>query len=257
MDEQLEHSHDSEAIKERVTGKTQHSYLSDFVYGAIDGTVTTFAVVFGVAGAGLNAQIIVILGVANLLGDGFSMAAGNYLSTKTEEQLREKAREMERRHIRMVPDGEREEIRQVFAAKGFAGDDLERAVDIITSDENRWVDTMLVDELGIQLEGPSPIKAATTTFVAFCVVGFIPLVAFIGGFFISANSTAMYVTSIFVTAVAFFIVGATKSLFVTQKWYRSGFETLAIGGIAALIAYLAGLAMSIAMPANNGSSVGL
>ena len=248
MKNELEHSHEKQDINDRIKGKTQHSYLSDFIYGAIDGTVTTFAVVSGVAGAGLNPQIIIILGVANLLGDGFSMAASNYLGTKTNEQLREKARDMERRHIRIEPEGEREEVRQIFAAKGFHGEDLERAVEIITANENRWIDTMLVDELGMSLEGPSPLKAATTTFFAFCIVGFIPLIAFIGGFIVNADSNSMYLTSVVITAIAFFVVGATKALFVTQKWYRSGFETLAIGGSAALIAYLVGLALTQVIP---------
>ena len=248
MNNDLEHSHEKQAINDRIKGKTQHSYLSDFIYGAIDGTVTTFAVVSGVAGAGLNPQIIVILGMANLLGDGFSMAASNYLGTKTNEQLREKARDMERRHIRIEPEGEREEVRQIFAAKGFHGEDLERAVEIITANENRWIDTMLVDELGMSLDGPSPLKAAATTFLAFCIVGFIPLIAFIGGFIVNLDSKSMYLISVVITAIAFFVVGATKSLFVNQKWYRSGFETLAIGGSAALIAYLVGLALTQVIP---------
>ncbi len=241
MKPELEHSHDPDAIAQRVGGKTDHSYLRDFVYGAIDGTVTTFAVVSGVAGAGLDPQIVTILGMANLIGDGFSMAASNYLGTRTEEQLRDKARAMERRHIREARDGEREEIRQIFANKGFEGKDLERAVEIITSDEERWVDTMLVDELGMSLESPSPIRAAVTTFVAFCMVGLLPLLPFIFGYFTSAETTALYIWSTLITALAFFMVGAAKAVFVEQRWYWSGLETLSIGGIAALLAYLVGL----------------
>lgn len=241
MDRTLEHSHEHEAISKRVLDKTRHSYLRDFVYGAIDGTVTTFAVVSGVAGAGLNSQIVVVLGLANLLGDGFSMAASNYLGTRTDEQLREKARAMEQRHIRFVPDGEREEVRQIFAAKGFEGSDLDRAVEIITSDEERWVNTMLVDELGLTLEGPSPFKAAATTFLAFCIVGLLPLLAFIYGYFVPTGSNTLYLVSSVITAGAFFLVGAAKSLFVDQKWYRSGMETLLIGGVAASLAYVVGM----------------
>lgn len=243
MESELEHSHEPEEIARRVQGKTQHSYLRDFVYGAIDGTVTTFAVVSGVAGAGLDPQIVTILGMANLIGDGFSMAASNYLGTRTEEQLRDKARAMERKHIRFAADGEREEIRQIFANKGFAGDDLERAVEIITSDEERWVDTMLVDELGMSLESPSPFKAAFTTFAAFCIVGLLPLLPFIIGYIVNAGTAQLYIWSSLITAMAFFLVGAAKSVFVEQKWYWSGLETLLIGGIAAILAYIVGLAL--------------
>jgi len=241
MNTTLEHAHDHDSIAQRVTGVTQHSYLRDFVYGAIDGTVTTFAVVSSIAGAGLNPEIVIVLGVANLLGDGFSMAASNYLGTRTEQQLREKAIAMEKRHIRVAPEGEREEVRQIFAAKGFKGDDLERAVEIITSNESRWVNTMLVDELGISLESPSAFKAATTTFLAFILVGLLPLAAFIYGLILPAESRWMFAASTVMTAAAFFLVGTAKSWFVNQKWYWSGFETLFVGGIAASLAYVVGL----------------
>ncbi len=238
---ELEHSHDPEEISQRLKGAKKHNYLGDFVYGAIDGTVTTFAVVSGVAGAGLDPGIVIVLGLANLVGDGFSMAAGNYLGTRTEGQLLERAREMERRHIRTSPEGEREEIRQIFHKKGFRDEDLERAVDIVTSDEVRWVDTMLVDELGLVLDSPSPIKAAVTTFVAFCLFGVLPLLAFLYGNVVPTGTWTLYLVSTVVTAIAFFLIGATKSFFVEQKWYWAGTETLIVGGIAASLAYVVGL----------------
>ncbi len=241
MNAKLEHAHDHASIAERVNGSADHSYLRDFVYGAIDGTVTTFAVVSGVAGAGLNPEIVIVLGMANLIGDGFSMAASNYLGTRTDQQLREKARAMEHRHIHEIPTGEREEVRQIYAAKGFEGADLDRAVEIITANESRWVDTMLVDELGLSLQGPSAFKAAMTTFVAFCLIGLLPLLAFIFGLVVPMETNLLYSISAVMTGVAFFFVGTAKSYFVDQKWYWSGLETLTVGGIAATLAYIVGL----------------
>lgn len=241
MSEILEHQHDHASIVERVQGTTDHSYLRDFVYGAIDGTVTTFAVVSGVAGAGLSPEVVIVLGFANLIGDGFSMAGSNYLGTRTDQQLREKARAMEHRHIRSFPEGEREEVRQIYAAKGFEGADLERAVEIITSDEERWVNTMLVDELGVSLDGPDPVKASLMTFFAFCLIGLLPLLAFIYGLFVPTHHNTLYLASTVITAVAFFLVGTAKSYFVDQKWYWSGIETLSVGGIAAALAYVVGM----------------
>ena len=113
----LEHSRAPEAIARRLKAKPTHSYLRDFVYGAIDGIVTTFAVVAGVAGARLSTAIVVILGLANLVADGFSMAVGNFLATQAERQLKDKARAMEQKHIETVPEGEKEEIRQIFSGK--------------------------------------------------------------------------------------------------------------------------------------------
>lgn len=234
-------AHTPERIRRRLETPVSDSYLRDFVYGAIDGTVTTFAVVSGVAGAGLSTGVIIVLGMANLVGDGFSMAASNYLGTKTEDELRKKARRMEEQHILQYPEGEREEVRQIFAGKGFAGQQLEQVVEVITADRKRWVDTMLVEELGLSLKGPSAIRAAVTTLIAFVLVGLIPLIAFIYNYLVPGGLTNPYLASTVLTAIAFFLVGAAKSWFVDASWYRAGTETLLIGGGAAALAYAVGL----------------
>jgi VIT1/CCC1 family predicted Fe2+/Mn2+ transporter len=179
--------------------------------------------------------------MANLVGDGFSMAASNYLGTKTEEELRKKARRTEEHHIAHYPEGEREEIRQIFASKGFEAEQLEQVVDVITSDRNRWVDTMMVEELGLPLKGPSAMRAAMTTLVAFVLVGLIPLVAFIYNYLSTTGLANPYIASTALTGVAFFLIGAAKSWFVGESWYRAGTETFVIGGGAAGLAYAAGL----------------
>jgi VIT1/CCC1 family predicted Fe2+/Mn2+ transporter len=212
------------------------------VYGAIDGTVTTFAVVSGVAGAGLSVGVIIILGFANLVGDGFSMAASNYLGTKAEEELRKKARRMEEEHIRKYPEGEREEIRQIFAGKGFEGDQLEHIVEVITADHKRWVDTMLVEELGLPLTSPSAIRAACVTMLAFVLVGIIPLLPFLVEPLLGISLFNPYAASAVMTGIALFLVGAAKSWFINESWLRAGLETFVVGSAAAVLAYLVGLA---------------
>ena len=144
------------------------------------------------AGTGLDSGIVIILGIANLLGDGFSMAASNFLGIRAEQQQMERIRRSEEMHIQRYPEGEREEVREIFRSKGFDGEDLARAVEIITSDVNQWVDTMLKEEFGIPLEGPNPIRAASTTFLSFVFVGFLPLLAFIIQYFPPNWSTGLF-----------------------------------------------------------------
>jgi VIT1/CCC1 family predicted Fe2+/Mn2+ transporter len=238
----LEHGHAPHEIEQRLRDGPRISYLRDWVYGGIDGTVTTFAIVAGAVGADLSNRFLLILGVANLLADGFSMAVSNYLGTCAEDEQRQKLRQAEHDHIRHNPHGEREEIRQIFAAKGFEGEGLEHAVDTITSDVERWVDTMLTDEHGMSLVGPNPYRAAWTTFWAFVVVGAVPLLAFVYRVFDHGLTIERAFTfSSIMTGAAFFAVGVLKSHFVDQAWWRGGLVTLGIGGLAAAIAYGAGM----------------
>jgi vacuolar iron transporter family protein len=175
----LEHGHNPRDIAKRLHEGPRVSYLRDWVYGGIDGTVTTFAVVAGVVGAELSTKALLILGAANLFADGFSMAAANYSGTKAEIGEYEKVRRMEERHVELAPEGEREEVRQIFAAKGFTGEALDTAVDVITAKRDRWIETMMTEEHGLPTIARSPGKAAIMTFLAFVICGSVPLLPFI------------------------------------------------------------------------------
>ena len=236
----LADEHTPLAVRRRLRNQPSASYLHDFIYGAVDGAVTTFAVVAGVAGADLDETVVIILGGANLVADGFSMAASNFLGSRAERQQRERARHEEQRHIRLVPEGEREEIRQIFAAKGFHGDDLERVVAVITSDPDLWTQTMMSEELGFGSTEPDEYRAALATLSAFLLVGFLPLVVFVYDAIDPGDVANAFTWSALLTAVAFLVVGGLKSRFVDQAWWRSALETLAIGGLAATLAYVAG-----------------
>jgi VIT1/CCC1 family predicted Fe2+/Mn2+ transporter len=185
--------------------------------------------------------VVVIMGIANVLADGVSMAVSNYLGIRAEQDQRARAREMERRHIELVPKGEREEVRQLFAAKGFAGEDLEKIVDVITADEDRWVDTMMADELGYGADDTVASRAAAATFAAFLVVGMLPLLPFLANAASDDLITAPFAWSAVLTAIAFFAVGSAKARVVGQRWWRAGMETLLVGGGAASVAYAVGV----------------
>jgi VIT1/CCC1 family predicted Fe2+/Mn2+ transporter len=233
--ESIEHGHSSAEIAARLADGPRINYLRDWVYGGIDGAVTTFAIVAGVVGADLSARVVLILGAANLLADGFSMAAGNYSATKAELDDYARIRRMEERHIRLVPDGEREEIRQLFQAKGFEGVDLERAVEVITSSRKHWIDMMMAEEHGVPPVHRSPIAAGLATFVAFLFCGLIPLLPFL------TDLPANVMLSVGMTALVFFTIGSFKSRWSTANWWWSGTETLSIGLIAAAVAYAVGV----------------
>jgi VIT1/CCC1 family predicted Fe2+/Mn2+ transporter len=230
----LEHDHSADAIAERFARAPKSSYIRDWVYGGIDGAVTTFAIVAGVVGAQLSYGVIVILGLANLLADGLSMAAGNYSATKSEVDDIKRIREVEKRHIRLVPDGEREEVRILLRNKGLEGETLENAVEAITSDEELWINTMLAEEYGLSPNPPSPIQAAIRTFLSFLICGSVPLLPFLLGL-----DQAIWLSSS-LTGVVFFAIGSGKSVWSLAPWWRSGLETFLIGMAAAGIAFLIG-----------------
>lgn len=238
--ERLRATHTAQAVRARLDAES-HSYLRDFVYGAIDGIVTTFAVVAGVAGSGLDERVVIILGAANLLADGFSMAVSNLLGSRAEAQQRARARHDEERQIRLFPEGEREEVRQIYAAKGLAGDTLDAVVDAITADRELWLKTMITEELGYAARERSPMRAAVTTFLAFIALGSLPLLIFAAQSLLDVEIDAPFVWSAVLTGVAFFAVGTFKARFVEQAWWKAGLETLALGGAAACLAYVVGI----------------
>jgi len=234
----LEHGHHPREIAKRLAAGPRVSYIRDWVYGGIDGTVTTFAVVAGVVGADLSTKALLILGAANLFADGFSMAAANFSGTKAEIEEYEVVRRMEERHVEFAPDGEREEIRQIFRAKGFEGEALESAVNVITQKRERWIETMMTEEHGLPPISRSPGRAALTTFLAFLACGSIPLVPFVLGLPATVEASTV------MTGLTFFSIGSMRSRWSPAPWWRTGLETFAIGISAAAMAYAVGLILS-------------
>jgi VIT1/CCC1 family predicted Fe2+/Mn2+ transporter len=229
--------HSPETIARRLQQPPKAQNISDMVLGAIDGCVTTFAVVSAAYAAGFSPVVVLVLGFANLLADGFSMAVSNYEAVNTQREFAEHAQQIEERHIALVPEGEREEIRQIFANKGFAGETLEKIVSTITGNKKLWIDTMLAEEYGLSKTDSSPIKSALATFVAFTVVGAIPLLPFL----IPATSLqSRFVCSTLLAGLMFFLIGILKGRVNRKKPLASGLTTLLFGGAAAVIAFLAG-----------------
>jgi VIT1/CCC1 family predicted Fe2+/Mn2+ transporter len=234
MDRHLEHGHHPGEIARRLEMGPRASYLRDWVYGGIDGTVTTFAIMAGVVGASLEARVVLILGACNLLADGLSMAAANYSSTKTEIDEYEHVRRMEERHVELAPEGEREEVRQIFQSKGFEGEALDSAVEVITMHRDQWIETMMTEEHGMPPVTRSPARSALFTFLAFGLCGSVPLLAYL----LELNHPLPVATVM--TGATFFAIGSLRSRWSPTPWWRAGLETFVIGMAAAMVAYAVG-----------------
>ncbi len=237
-------AHSAQALKKSLDEPAIHDvakgqYIGDIVYGAIDGIVTTFAVVSGVAGASLSSGIVLILGFANLFADGLSMAVGNYLGAKSELEYKRRERYREEWEVEHLPEEEKQEIRQIYHRKGFTGELLERIVEVITRDKKQWVDTMLLEELHILPEQTSPIMAGAMTFISFVVAGFVPLLSYVLSYFISFAQYA-YPISVGLTFATIFAVGSLRVYVTGKRWWASGMEMLLVGGATAVVAYLIG-----------------
>lgn len=234
-----DHGHSHEEVRARINAPPGRGVLRDVVYGAIDGSVTTFAIVAGVAGAGLSPFVIVALGLANVLADGFSMAAGNYSGTKAEVDDIRRLRAVEEHHIRHYPEGERLEVREILSQKGLSGRVLDEATDAITADREKWIGLMLEGEYGLAGVDPHPMRAAVATFLAFLVAGMVPLMPFVLGL------DGAFALSAWMTMAVFFAIGAVKSRWSLAPWWKSGLETFAIGGVAAAIAFGVGTLFNV------------
>ena len=219
--------------------KKYEKYLGEFVYGGIDGCVTTFAVVAGSVGAGLDSAIIIILGFANLLADGFAMSVGAYLSNKTKKDNYNKHKQIEYWEVDNLPELEKEEIRVIYKEQGFEGELLEEVVKVITSDKDRWVNVMMKEELVMFDDDKSPLIIGGVTYFSFILIGVIPLLVYVLDYIYPFNYNLFLLSSI-LTAIGFIIIGWLKA-FVNQTMYWKGiFETLLLGGIAAIVAYFIG-----------------
>lgn len=238
--EQLEAEHSPEAIRARVEEGREESYLRDFVFGAVDGTITTFAVVAGASGADLSSGVIVVMGLANLIADPFSMGVGDFLGLRAESERVLKTKRRISRHIETLSHGPREAVRQVYASKGFHGEELEKVIEVITADPDRWANTLLSEVHGLQPAGPSPIKSGAAIFVAFVAMGTIPLLSFLLDVAVGGPSEPL-AWSVALTGYAFFLIGAVKGRVVEGSQLSGGLETLATGGSAAVLACLIGL----------------
>jgi len=228
-------AHDANSAPEHHSEQGQ--YLKSAVYGGLDGTITTFAVVAGVAGANLSAGVVLILGFANLIADGLSMAIGDFLSTKSENEYHKAERQREAWEAENYPEGEKKELVELYSDKGIAKKDAEKMVSIISKYPKAWVDIMMVEELGIVESTESPLKNAFVTFFSFAIFGLIPILAYVLAYPIAFFRENTFAVACALTLLTLFILGASKYKITGKNFFKSGLEMVIVGGIAAFAAY--------------------
>jgi len=184
--------------------------------------------------------------LANLIADGFAMSVGAYLSKQTERDNYRTHREIEAWEVDHLPEKEREEIREIYARKGFEGDLLDKVVDTITADKERWIDVMMKEELEMVEDTRSPLASAAATFASFVVVGTVPLLAFVvhafwnpSGLHLAAPLTLFWIAAA-MTSVGFVMIGWMKSRVTNVTPWRGMLETLVLGSAAATLSFVAG-----------------
>ena len=212
---------------------TESSTMRDFVFGFGDGINTSLGIAAGVGGANVASDIVILAALVGMFTGAKAMAVQNYLAVKSHRQLLESEIAREEWEIENKPAAERKEIEDIYKAKGFTGKDLEMIVNKVTSDKKVWLDTMLTEELRLNVDVVgSPLKSALIMFVSFLAGGMLPIIPF---FFGSGYSALAIAVGISVTAS--FIVGAVKSRMAQTGIVKGGLEMAGLGTGVALIGF--------------------
>lgn len=218
-----------------VIGQDAGSF-KNAVFGVEDGLVSTLGVVIGATGGGLGKIGVLVAGFAAAITGAISMAAGTYISTKSEIELFRKEIDVEKEEIRTRPKQEKIEIRQFYRQKGFDGKLLDQIVNHIVSDRKLMLKTMLREELGINEKNfEHPSKDAVSIFLFFILGSIVPLIPFM-----LFEPTKALTISPYTTGLGLFLAGAAKSKLTKRNWIKSGIEMLLIGLLAGGAGYLIG-----------------
>ncbi len=224
--------------------------LSEVILGGQDGLVNTLGVILGLAAASADLRLIVAGGLAGAIAEAVSMGAVGYTSKVAERDYYLGELEHERLEVENTPEEEIEEVRQIYAKKGFKGPLLEQMVDVITSDKELWLETMMREELNLApIDGKNPLNSALLIGGTSFLGAAIPLLPFAAFYFLGLQFTGLIgwaiLLALVVSALTLFVAGAIKAKLTIGKWYRSGVQMLLIGILSALAGYAIGSIFSV------------
>jgi VIT1/CCC1 family predicted Fe2+/Mn2+ transporter len=213
-----------------VTG----GWLRPAVFGAMDGLVSNFALIAGVAGGRVQHQVIVLTGLAGLAAGAFSMAAGEYISVASQAELAQAEIEVERRELQRSPEAEQRELAQLYEARGLEPELAREVARQLSRDPEEALGVHTREELGIDPEDlPSPLLAAGSSFLSFGVGACLPVLPYLLG------ATNLWPAAL-LAAVGLFTAGALVSRVTARSWWFSGMRQLLLGGAAAAITFAVG-----------------
>lgn len=214
-------------------------FLRDLIFGLNDGVVSNFSLISGVAGAGSSHSVVLLAGVAGLIAGAVSMASGAYLSNKSHREVVAEEVRREAEEIEYAPEEERDELRRLYRLKGFSDEEVEILVRRITADKQRWLRTLVTEELGLTVEGgPPPLLDALYAGGGFGLGAVVPLLPFL-----FAAGTGALAAAAVLSVVGLFTMGAAKTLVTSRSVVRSGLEMVAVGVGAAAVTNLVGRAV--------------
>ncbi|MBA3907081.1 MAG: VIT1/CCC1 transporter family protein [Pseudonocardiales bacterium] len=214
-------------------------WLRAGVFGAMDGLVTTIALVAGVGGGGANRSAIILTGMAGLVAGAFSMALGEFASVGAQNDAVAHEVTVERDEIARYPDGEMAELAEMYVRMGLSRPTADAVAREVHADPELAVKVHITQELGLDPDDqPSPWTAAISSFIAFSIGGIFPLVSYLLG-------SSSLVAALLVGAVGLFVAGAITSRFTTRNWWLAGLRQLMFGAIAAGATYLVGMAIGV------------
>lgn len=227
---------------ETLHGLWDSGFLKAAVYGANDGIVTTFAVVAGVAGAGLSPSIVLILGVANMVADAISMGLGDFLGERSERKYRQHQYQIERWEIDNIPEEEEKEMVSYFENMGIKSADAKSLSSTICKYPEVATNFGFIDEMKVVPNFEDGLwKTGLITFLAFVAAGSLPLAPYFYEFFGGQISLSQQFNfSIIATILALFFVGSLRTFITKGAWWKNGLEMLFIGSLAAISAYFLG-----------------
>ncbi len=220
--------------------------IRQVTFGMNDGVVSVFALLAGIAGAGQGTQTILVTLIAATAAGALSMAAGEFISSKSESDFFNHEIEQERLEIKLCPEIELEELRQIYKKKGFEGDLLDDVVNQLAKNDDQWIKEMVIDELGVtELEHESSLKTALVIFVAFCIGASFPTLPYVFLAPLNIDADMIFNISTGVTIGGLFFAGAMKKFVTGVNWLKSGLEMVLVGAFAFGISYLIGIFIPI------------